>query len=180
VDGEDGDVLPDYLTEGLRVVFVGTAASDVSAAHGHYYANPRNGFWRLLSQAGLTDRTLTPKEDHLLPTYGFGLTDVVKEEHSGDDTRLTTTQLTAGACLLAVKIKRYAPRLVCFTSKNAYRAFFRRPAPTFGLQADTIGDSRIFVTPSPSPRVPANRIMGGKTRLQWYRELGCTVNAPRS
>lgn len=178
-NGEDGDVLPDYLAEGLRVVFVGTAASDVSAAHGHYYANPRNWFWRLLSQAGFTDRTLTPEEDHLLMTFGFGLTDVVKEEHSGDDTRLTTAQLTAGARLLVVKIERYAPHLVCFTSKNAYRACFRRPAPMFGLQADTVGDSRVFVAPSPSPRVPANRIMGGKTRLQWYRELGRTVNAPR-
>jgi TDG/mug DNA glycosylase family protein len=178
--GEDDDVLPDYLEEGQWVVFVGTAASDVSAVQGHYYANPRNWFWRLLSRAGVTDRTLTPEEDHLLSTYGFGLTDVVKVQHSGNDARLPKELLTAGAHLLAVKIRRYVPQIVCFTSKNAYRAFFRRTALTFGLQADTIGDSRIFVTPSPSPRVPGSRVMGGKTRLQWYQALGGMVDAQRT
>ena len=34
---ETGYVLPDYLTYGLRVVFVGTIAGDRSAVEKHYY-----------------------------------------------------------------------------------------------------------------------------------------------
>jgi TDG/mug DNA glycosylase family protein len=71
-------ILPDYLTADLLVVFVGTAASDISARTGHYYANPANRFWQLLYHAGLTDRVLAPSEDRTLPRYGLGLTDVVK------------------------------------------------------------------------------------------------------
>jgi TDG/mug DNA glycosylase family protein len=60
------DVLKDILKEGLKIVFVGSAASDISASEKHYYANPRKSFWKLLYKAGLTDRQLSPKEDYLL------------------------------------------------------------------------------------------------------------------
>ena len=48
-------MLPDYLSPGLKVVFVGTAAGERSAARGHYYAGRGNKFWELLWEAGLTD-----------------------------------------------------------------------------------------------------------------------------
>ena len=39
------DTLPDYLKEGLDIVFVGLNPSIYSVTEGHYFANPRNRFW---------------------------------------------------------------------------------------------------------------------------------------
>ena len=168
-------ILPDYLAQDLVILFVGTAASNISADRGHYYANPSNRFWQLLFHAGLTDRLFSAEEDSSLIEYGLGLTDVVKTQHSGDDTRLVKEHIVAGRQPLLQKIQQYIPKIVCFTSKNAFHAFFGYRARSFGLQAETLGNSRIFVTPSPSPRVPASRTFNGKTRCAWYRELGALV-----
>jgi TDG/mug DNA glycosylase family protein len=164
-------ILPDYLTTDLMILFVGTAASDISAEKGHYYANPSNRFWQLLFQAGLTDQLLSAEEDSTILRYKLGLSDVVKTQHSGDDRQLVKEQIIAGRQPLQQKIEQYAPNIVCFTSKNAFHAFFGYRARSFGLQTETIGRSRIFVAPSPSPRVPASRTFNGKTRCAWFREL---------
>ena len=54
-------VLPDLLRPGLRIVFCGTAAGNVSAARGAYYAHPQNRFWSALYAFGLTPRQLEPE-----------------------------------------------------------------------------------------------------------------------
>ncbi len=60
-------VLPDYLTEGLAGVFIGTSVATASASRGCYYAGPGNKFWELLWDAGLTgDRLLQPEKDSTL------------------------------------------------------------------------------------------------------------------
>jgi len=164
------DVLKDILQEDLKVIFVGSAASHISAAKMHYYANPRNFFWELLNKSGLTDRQLSPNEDYLLLSYGFGLTDVVKTEH-GNDSELSKDSMEAGREPLEAKIKRFNPEVVCFTSKNAHHAFFGKKAKSYGLQEEKLGKSKVFVVPSPSPQVWSDRLLGGKTRLQWYQEL---------
>ena len=41
--------LPDYLTDGLDIVFVGLNPSEFSVQAGHYFANPRNRFWAALN-----------------------------------------------------------------------------------------------------------------------------------
>jgi TDG/mug DNA glycosylase family protein len=164
-------ILPDYLAEDLAIIFVGTAASDISATKGHYYANPANRFWQLIDQAGFTDHLLSPSEDRSITRYGLGLTDVVKTQHSGDDTRLLAEHIVAGRQPLRQKLQQYAPKLVCFTSKNAFHAYFGYRAQSFGLQAESLGSSRVFITPSPSPRVPASRTFNGMTRLTWFRKL---------
>ncbi len=119
----DEEVLSDILTEGLEIVFVGTAPSDISAQVGHYYANPRNGFWTLLYEAGLTDKKLRPNEDREVLRYGIGLTDVIKSQHSGDDARLAQAS-ESDVKKLKSKIEKHKPKFVCFTSMNAYKAFF--------------------------------------------------------
>jgi TDG/mug DNA glycosylase family protein len=164
-------ILPDYLATDLMILFVGSAASDISAEKGHYYANPSNRFWQLLFHAGLTDHLLSAEEDSTIIRYRLGLTDVVKTQHSGDDRRLVKEHIIAGRQPLQQKIEQFAPNIVCFTSKNAFHAFFGYRAGSFGLQVESIGGSRVFVTPSPSPRVPASRTFNGKTRCAWFREL---------
>jgi len=165
------DVLKDILKEDLKIIFIGSAASDISASEKHYYANPRNCFWKLLYEAGLTNRQLTPKDDSLLMSYGYGLTDVVKSEH-GSDSKLSKKSFVEGRKPLEAKIRKFNPRVVCFTSKNAYKAFFGCKAKSYGLQPPIGGlSSNMFIVPSPSPQVMPDRCLNGKTRLQWFKEL---------
>lgn len=141
-----GHVLPDVLRPGLALVFCGTAAGKRSAAEGAYYAHPGNLFWRALHQAALTPRLLSPTEFPQLSNYGIGLTDLAKH-HIGNDDQLPRDAFDAIA--LIAKIEHYAPRMLAFTSKNGARAALGRPVD-YGLQPDTIGDTQIFVLPSPS------------------------------
>ena len=143
--------LPDYLAPGLDIVFVGINPGEQSARAGHYYANPRNPFWLLLHRANLTPRQLRPDEDHLMPRFGCGLTDIVKRPSRGV-TDLTAPDFRRGRPILEEKLLRYRPRIVCFNGKTGFVNFFgpgvfRR----FGRQDVTIGASRVFVLPSTSP-----------------------------
>ncbi|BFI95343.1 MAG: mismatch-specific DNA-glycosylase [Rhodanobacter sp.] len=139
-------VLPDVLQPGLALVFCGTAAGKRSAAERAYYAHPGNLFWRALHEAGLTPRLLVPAEFPLLPQFGIGLTDLAKR-HSGNDDELPPGAFDVPA--LRAKVERHAPRVIAFTSKNAGRAALGRNVP-YGLQPERIGDTRVFVLPSPS------------------------------
>jgi TDG/mug DNA glycosylase family protein len=139
-------VLPDVLQAGLSCVFCGTAAGRRSASEGAYYAHPGNMFWRALHAAKLTPRLLAPEEFRLLPQYGMGLTDLAKR-HVGNDNELPSDAFDVAA--LIAKIEHYQPRVIAFTSKAAARIAMGRPA-AYGLQADRIGATKLFVLPSPS------------------------------
>ena len=139
-------ILPDLLRPGLRLVFCGTAAGKRSAAAGAYYAHPGNLFWRALFQSGLTPRLLAPQEFPLLDAWGIGLTDLAKR-HAGNDDQLPKDAFDVPALLS--KIERYAPGTLAFTSKNAARAMLGNKVQ-YGLQQATLGDTRLFVLPSPS------------------------------
>lgn len=139
-------ILPDVLASGLSIVFCGTAVSAESRRRGAYYGNPGNRFWRTLHEAGFTPRQLDPSEFGSLPEYGIGLTDLAKH-HSGQDAELPADAFDAEA--LAAKIKRFAPKWLAFTSKNAAKGFLGS-AVEFGPQAQPIGLTRIWVLPSTS------------------------------
>jgi TDG/mug DNA glycosylase family protein len=140
-------VLPDVLRPGLALVFCGTAAGKRSAAEGAYYAHPGNLFWRALFEAGFTPALLAPQQFPQLAELGIGLTDLAKR-HSGNDNELPPGAFDAAA--LHAKLVRYTPRLLAFTSKNAARAALGHPVSRYGEQAETFGDTRIHVLPSPS------------------------------
>jgi len=139
-------ILPDVLQPGLTLVFCGTAAGRRSAEEGAYYAHPGNLFWRALHEAGLTPRRLDPHEFPCLPDFGIGLTDLAKH-HSGNDSELPRGAFDVPA--LVARIRQHDPRLLAFTSKNAARAALGH-ATGYGLQPETIGNTRLFVLPSPS------------------------------
>ena len=142
----DHHVLPDVLMPGLKLVFCGTAAGKRSAAEHAYYAHPGNLFWRALHGAGLTPRLLAPHEFPLLPQFGIGLTDLAKR-HSGNDNQLPHDAFDVAA--LHTKVRRYQPRLLAFTSKNAARIALGH-AVDYGIQPERIGHTQLFVLPSPS------------------------------
>lgn len=139
-------ILPDLLQPGLQLVFCGTAAGRRSAQEGAYYAHPGNVFWRTLHAVQLTPRLFAPAEYPLLPALGIGLTDLAKH-HMGNDDELPRDAFDVEA--LRRRIAQHAPRLLAFTSKAAARAALGRPA-SYGLQAERIGETRLFVLPSPS------------------------------
>ena len=160
--------LPDYLAPGLHIVFVGINPGEQSARAGHYYANPRNPFWLLLHRAGLTPRQLRPDEDHLMPTLGYGLTDIVKRPSRGM-ADLAASEFRQGRSILEEKLLRYRPRIVCFNSKTGFVNFFGPGVLAhFGRQDVTIGASRVFVLPSTSP---ANAGIPVAVKLRHFRAL---------
>ncbi|GAB3039102.1 mismatch-specific DNA-glycosylase [Oleiagrimonas citrea] len=149
-------ILPDMLQPGLRLVFCGTAPSRRSASEAAYYAHPGNAFWRALHEVGITPRRFAPTEFPDLLTLGVGLTDLAKH-HSGNDNELPRDAFDIEA--FETRIRQHAPGAVAFTSKNAARAWLRHPVD-YGWQEERIGDTRLFVLPSPS----------GQARAAWRIE----------
>lgn len=142
------DVLQDLLRERLRVVLCGTAASTVSAAAGHYYANKQNKFWKILHETRLIPEPLQPHQYRALLQHGIGLTDLVKA-HFGMDNQIPLSQLDDQRARLRASITKHRPTFLAFTSKTAGEKFFGAKRD-LGEQAERIGQTRIWILPSTS------------------------------
>ena len=159
-------VLPDLIRPGLRIVFCGTAAGNVSAKRGAYYAHPQNRFWSALHAFGLTPRKLEPEDYGELPQWGLGLTDIAKHV-SGMDRELPPAALGREACAaLEAKIRGAEPAWLAFTSLAAGRRYLGRAAG-FGEQGERIGRTRLWLLPSPSPTAGWN----WESNAHWWRRL---------
>ena len=170
------ETLPDYLSPGLDIVFVGINPGAYSAEVGRYFATPQNRFWPALSRSGLvpTNRELGPADDVRIHEFGIGFTDVVKRpSRSASD--LKADDYREGAPVLREKLLRYQPLVVCFNGLTGYRGYLRysegrsvkgaAEAPKLGPQEHHIGESGVFVVPSPSP---ANAAYSLDTLTSWY------------
>jgi TDG/mug DNA glycosylase family protein len=155
------DRLPDQLQPDLRLVFVGTAASERSAATGHYYAHPGNRFWRVIHEVGITPRRYAPREFPEVLALGIGFTDLCKQGAGMDHQALRAPIDVAG---FRVKIGRYRPRTIAFTSKKAASLFYGRPtaAIALGRQPPQEDFPLVFVLASPS-----GAASGAWTRQPW-------------
>lgn len=168
-------VLDDILAPSLSVVFCGTAVGECQAARGHYYAGPSNSFWRLLHEAGLTTERLAAVDDADLPSYGYGLTDLVRLDAGGNAPRARFDVPP-----LLAKVRRYRPDWLAFTSKTAGQAAaagLDLPLPGLGLAAWEVAGAAVFVLPSPSGSNRRREYDGRATRLEWWRELSSLVGA---
>ena len=164
--------LPDYLETGLDIVFVGLNPSLPSVAVGHYFANPRNRFWPAFNKSGLVGRELSPEQDSSLLADGIGFTDVAKRP-TAMGSGLKAADFRVWSPVLKDKLLRYQPRIASFHGVTAYNAYLRyaddvRENAELGLQQRTIGDTRVFVTPNPSP---ANATYSLDDLAGWYRRL---------
>jgi TDG/mug DNA glycosylase family protein len=143
-------VLPDRLKPGLKLVFCGTAAGRVSALRQAYYAHGQNKFWKTLHAVGLTPHLFTPEEYEKLWALGIGLTDIAKFTY-GMDHQLPKDALGADAvAALKARIMKAKPAILAFTSLNGGRKVMGAKAAA-GEQPETIGTTRVFILPSPSP-----------------------------
>jgi double-stranded uracil-DNA glycosylase len=160
--------LPDRVGPGLRLLFVGINPGLVSASAGHYYANPRNTFWRLLHEAGLTSVRLRPAEEGRLLSFGFGLTDIVKRPSRGA-ADLTPADYATGRQRLIRLVKRLKPRATCFNGKTAFEGYFGTGMfRGFGPQRVRLGGIPVFVLPSTSP---ANATLSLSVKRRYFRAL---------
>lgn len=159
--------VPDVLAPGLGAIFCGINPGRVSAAARAHFANPRNDFWRLLHDSGLTPRLLAPEEQWELLRYGFGLTNAVYRTTPGSGD-LRRSDFAGSAERLERIAAELEPRAIAFVGKEAYRGTFGK-RPTLGLQKQRLGDTRLFVLPSTSP---ANAAVPYSERLRWFRRLG--------
>lgn len=164
--------MPDVLAPGLRAVFCGINPGRVSAAAGAHFANPRNDFWRLLHDAGLTPRLLVPQEQSDLLRFGFGLTNAAYRTTRGSGD-LRRSDFSGSAARLERIARELRPQAIAFVGKEAYRGVFGE-RPELGLQKRLLGDTRLFVLPSTSP---ANAAVPYAERLRWFRALGDLLEA---
>jgi double-stranded uracil-DNA glycosylase len=159
--------LAEILGAGLRVVIVGTIAAWDRAEREHYYAGRGNAFWLLLHESGLTPRLLAPEEDHLLPRFGIGVTDLVRTEPSllGEPPHFDVAGLRR-------ELRRAAPKAVAFVSKAAAASFARaageRLPRDYGELSWTVAGRPAFVLPGPSG---ANNGMPLPLRIALWRDL---------
>ena len=140
-------ILPDLLDYNLNVVFCGMAASKKSKQVKAYYAGPGNKFWKTLFDIGLTSEKLKPEEFNNLIQYKIGLTDICKTDF-GNDNELDTSKYDANR--LNVAIIKYQPKIVCFNGKNAAKIYLSKKKVDYGIQNETIGETKLFVAPSTS------------------------------
>ena len=168
------ETLPDYLRPGLDIVLIGLNPSAYSVRAGHYFANPRNRFWPAVSAANLAGRPVGPEDDAALLDVGIGLTDVVKRP-TPQASGLSAADYRQDAPLLREKLLYHEPAIACFHGLTAYRAYLRyaegisKPgAISLGRQDFTIGNSRVFVLPNPSP---ANARYSLADLTGWYVKL---------
>ncbi len=144
-----GDILPDVLEPGLRVVFCGTQAGSASARRGAYYAGPGNKFWPVLHQIGLVPMRLQPEEFATLLRYGIGLTDVAKRS-SGPDSALRGGHFDVAGFTARIAANR--PRILAFNGKRAAQAALgiNEGRLAYGPQAQKLADADIHILPSTS------------------------------
>ena len=182
-----GETLPDLLADGLDIVFVGINPSLFSVAQGHYFARRSNRFWPCFSRSVLSlaarqalgVERLEPQHDRALLDHGFGFTDLAKQP-TARASELSPKDFAAGATVLAAKLERYRPRIACFHGLMAYRPFQRTlaregAAPSLGEQRLSVGTTRLFAVPNPSP---ANAHFTPADQTRWYDRLAeCLVAA---
>jgi TDG/mug DNA glycosylase family protein len=145
--------LADRIAPHVRVLFVGINPGIRSAQLGHHFAGYSNRFWKLLYESGLVPEPIGTKDDHRLPEWGFGITNLIPRPTPGIDT-LRPEEYVAGARALRRKVRRWQPDVVAFVGVTLFRVVFdRRGAPvSLGLQREDLEGARVFVLPNPSGR----------------------------
>ena len=144
--------IPDVLPppgQPLHVLFCGINPSLYSAATGWHFARPGNRFWPALHLSGFTPRRLAPHEQHLLPGYGLGITNLVARA-TAQAAELDAAELRAGGERLLALLTGHRPGILAIAGVTAYRTAFGHARADIGPQPDPLGGSRVWVLPNPS------------------------------
>lgn len=177
--------LPDLLSPGMDLVFVGINPSIYSVERGHYFARRTNRFWPAFSRSrlsapvrrGLGVDVLGPEQDREMPRFGIGFTDVVKLP-TGNVSQLPPKAFEEWAPRLRERLAPIQPRVAVFHGVMGYRPFLRfglgirRSPAELGPQPEMIGTTRLFVVPNPSP---ANAHFTVQDQTVWYDRVASFI-----
>jgi TDG/mug DNA glycosylase family protein len=144
-----GATIPDIIAPGLDVLFCGINPGLYSGYTGHHFARPGNRFWPALHRSGFTPRVLRPDEQHLLPQWGLGITNLADRATARAD-ELDPEELRAGGAALAERLARYRPGVLAVLGVTAFRQAFDRPKARMGPQDEEISGAPVWVLPNPS------------------------------
>lgn len=136
---------PGYPERPLNVLFVGHNPSSAAWKMGHYYANPSNRFWALLSGVGILPPGFKAQQDDECPRlYRIGFTDLGTGFEGTDSSKFKATILHGWRAGLYERIKAHAqragrpPKVVAFTGKRQFQELFfdhsSKPAINYGVQ----------------------------------------------
>lgn len=167
--------ISDVIAPDLKVLFCGINPGLYSGATGHHFARPGNRFWKTLHAAGFSDKLLSPHEQRELLKNGYGITNICERTTARAD-ELTTEEIIAGGKRLRAKVLEYQPKYLAVLGITSYRIAFDRPKAVLGLQAEQIGETRIWVLPNPSG-LNAHYQAGDLATL--FRELRETVESEK-
>ena len=155
--------LPDHLSHGLRILFVGINPGLRSSQLGHHYAGHSNRFWRLLYESGLICTPMSFEDDWRLVDVGMGFTNLVARPTVGIQD-LTSQDFQQGRKALVRKIRKYQPKVIAIlgitvarvlepltTTDSGKKSKFNGPIQV-GLQSGLLAGARLFVLPNPSGR----------------------------
>lgn len=159
-------MINDILAPDLRVVFCGINPGKSSAHTGFHFAHPGNRFWKVIHQAGFTDRLLKPEEELQLLDTRCGITMLV-ERPTVQASEVELLELRDGGRELVRKMEEYQPRALAILGKQAFEKAFQVRGVKWGKQQVSIGATEVWVLPNPSG---LNRATLDKL-VEAYREL---------
>jgi TDG/mug DNA glycosylase family protein len=117
-------MINDILAPDLRVVFCGINPGKSSAHTGFHFAHPGNRFWKVIHQAGFTDRLLKPEEELQLLDTRCGITMLV-ERPTVQASEVELLELRDGGRELVRKMEEYQPRALAILVNRPSRKRFR-------------------------------------------------------
>jgi TDG/mug DNA glycosylase family protein len=88
---------------------------------------------------------------------------------------VTAEELAEGGKILVAKVLSVRPRYLAVLGICAYRSAYARPRARLGLQAETIGATRLWVLPNPSG---LNAAYGAAELARMLGELRAAITAP--
>jgi double-stranded uracil-DNA glycosylase len=144
-----GTGIPDLIGPDLAVLFCGINPGLYSGATGLHFARPGNRFWPALHGSGFTPRLLAPHEQHILPSLGLGITNLVPRATARAD-ELTPAELREAPSRLAALIRATNARYLAVVGITAYRTAFRQPKAQLGPQPEPLAGATRWVLPNPS------------------------------
>jgi len=167
-----GRSIPNVIAPDLSVLFCGINPGLYSAAAQHHFARPGNRFWPALHLAGFTSRVLAPNESHDLLQLGYGITSLVPRA-TATAREVAASELLAGRQRLTGIVGIHRPRWVAILGVGAYRVAFGQPRAEIGPQQTPLGDTGIWLLPSPSGANGSYPLVDlvGKLR-EFYAEIG--------
>lgn len=170
--------IDDVVGPGTVVLFCGINPGLYSAATGHHFARPGNRFWPALHLSGFTPRLLRPSEQHLLPSYGLGITNLAPRA-TAKAAELSQKELREAPARLARLARETAVEVVAVVGVSAYRVAFDRPKAAVGPcddGDDAVGPARLWILPNPSG---LNAHYTLPALAAEFRRLRQTVTLPR-